>query len=128
MQCTTELPLCVVHPASTIRRMAGAMTHVVYTDDTGTAYRLRMAGWAATLTGATAATNQPSMPKGLRPRKRYAVVTATGRERSFICPSTSTTQWTAAAGTAVTLETGVYGSTGLAGTLAGRTGERSKAI
>lgn len=118
----------MVRCVDTILLVAGSMTHVVYTDDTGTAYKLRIAAWVATLTGATAATTQPSMPKGLKPRKRYFQVTATGRERSFICPSTSVAQWTAAEGTAVTAETGVYGSTGVAGTLTGRTGEKKRAI
>jgi thiamine pyrophosphate-dependent acetolactate synthase large subunit-like protein len=108
--------------------MAGAMTHVVYTDDTGTAYRMRIAQWVATLTGATAATTEPNPPKGLRPRRRYARITATGREQAIVIPDVGATQWTAAEGTAVTLETGVFGSTGVAATLQGRTGERKKAI
>lgn len=108
--------------------MAGAMDHVVYTDDTGTGYKIRLAHWVAVLTSATAATTEPAMPKGLRPRRRYCRVTASGAERSFIVPDVGDAHWTGAAGTAVTLETGVFGSTGEAATLQGRTGERLKAI
>jgi hypothetical protein len=108
--------------------MAGGKTKVVYTDDLGNAFHRSMASWAATLCGATAATTEPSLPDGLTPRRRYARITATGREVSFIVPDVTSAMWTDAEGTSVNLDVGVYGSTGRAATLQGRTGERKKAI
>jgi hypothetical protein len=108
--------------------MAGAGTHVSYVDDTTVAYRLRIPAWVSTLCGSTAATTQPNKPTGLRPRKRYYRVTATGKEGSFHVPDVTSTMWTDPVGTAVTIEAGTFGATGLAATLQGRTGERLKAI
>lgn len=108
--------------------MAGSMSAVVYTAEDGNTYKIRIAGWAATLQSATAATTQASLPKGVRPRHRYFRITATGREGRFVVCDPANAHWTDPAGTAVTVETGVYGSAGIAGTLQGRTGERDKAI
>jgi hypothetical protein len=108
--------------------MAGPMTHVDYQSDDGNTYRTRIPTWVATLTGEAAATSAVPMPRGLRPRKRYYRVTATGAERSFIVCHTADAQWTDAFGTAATVETGVFGSAGVASTLQGATGERRKAI
>jgi hypothetical protein len=104
------------------------MTHVVYNSDDGNAYKIRVAAWQATLTGDTAATTEPALPKGYKPRRRYYRITASGREGHIVVGAVTSAIWTGAPGTAVTTETGVFGSTGVAGTLQGSTGERRKVI
>ena len=81
--------------------MSGPMSRVVYTSDNTQSYSLKMPTWVATLTGAADATTEPGLPKGFRPRRRYFRVTATGKEGSFVCPTPTTTQYTADAGTGV---------------------------
>jgi hypothetical protein len=108
--------------------MAGPMTHVDYTADDLSTCRLKTPQWNATLQGAGAATAVVNCPKGLRPRRRFYRITATGREGSFVVFDPANAHYTDDFGTAVTVENGVYGGTGVAATLEGRTGERSKAI
>jgi hypothetical protein len=106
--------------------MAGPMTHADYVADDGNTYRIRIPAWVATLQSAAAAASVVHKPTGLRPRKRYYRVTATGAERSFVVLAASNAMYTDAYNTAVTVENGVYGGTGVAATLQGRTGERTK--
>jgi len=117
--------------------MAGPSIKAVYTADDATAYAARLPQWefdvtnaAATLTqGGTAATTQPGIPKGLRRRKRFYVVTASGKEGSFTVLDSASNLWTSAIGTA--LEIPLFEAAAPVAnnaTLRGRTGERTKAI
>lgn len=115
--------------------MAGPMAHYVYTGDDGTAYSVRMPTWEATVSdhgatltqAASAATTQPPLPKGIRRRKRYYVITATGKEGSFTVLDATSNLWTSAIGTPILIP---LFDAALAGadnaTLRGRTGERTK--
>jgi hypothetical protein len=110
------------------------MAHYVYTADDGTAYSVRMPVWEATLADhaatigqtATAATTQPALPKGIRRRKRYYQITATGVEGSFTVLDPVSSINTAAIGHV--LQVPLFGSVVAAdnATLRGRTGERTK--
>jgi hypothetical protein len=114
--------------------MSGPMGHFVYTADDGTAYSVKMPIWesvvadhAATIgQTATAATTQPALPKGVRRRKRYYHITATGVEGSFTVLDATATINTAALGHAVQIP--LFDSAVAAdnATLRGRTGERTK--
>lgn len=117
--------------------MAGQMIRAVYTADDGTAYAARLPLWeynvtdnAAALTQAgTPATTQPTLPKGLRRRKRFYSITATGVEGSFTVLDTASNLWTSAPGTPLKIPlfgAAVPGADNA--TLRGRTGERTKAI
>ncbi len=117
--------------------MAGPTIKAVYTADDGTAYAARLPLWeynvtnaAATLTQAgTPATVQPGIPKGLRRRKRFYVVTATGAEGAFTVLDSASNLWTSPIGTPLEIplfETAAPGANNA--TLRGRTGERTKAI
>jgi hypothetical protein len=107
--------------------MAGTMTHTDYVSDQGVAFRLRIPQWVATLCGAGAVTSLVSKPAGKKPRRRYYLL-ASGREGSFVVPNITSTMWTDAVGTAVTVENLVFGGAGVAATLQGWTGEKTKAI
>jgi len=117
--------------------MSGATIDAVYTADDGTAYSCRLPLWeynvtnhAATLTqSGTPATTQPDIPRGVRRRKRYYVITATGKEGSFTVLDTISNLWTSAKGTAITIPLFDVAPPGADNaTLRGRTGERMKAI
>ena len=107
--------------------MAGAMSHYVYTSDNGTDYRVKAPTWVAGIQTAVAATTEPALPKGTRPRVRYLRVTATGREHKVVVFSAADSLYTSAFGTAVTIPT-LGSGTGTPCTAQGRTGERDKAI
>ena len=108
--------------------MAGVSGRYVYTADDGTDYAVRMPTWEATLQTATAATTEAGLPKGVRRRKRYYRITASGKEGSVTVCSAANALYTNAPGTAVTIP--LFGATpgGANGTLEGRTGERMKHI
>jgi hypothetical protein len=117
--------------------MAGLSADYVYTADDTTAYKVRMPVWeanfsnhAATLTqAATSATTQPDLPRGVRRRKRYYRITATGREGSITVLDSASNIWTSAPGTPCLIplfNAALAGADN--GTLEGRTGERTKAI
>jgi hypothetical protein len=109
--------------------MAGPRTRVDYTSDTGDVYRTSIPSWVATLLGASTGTATASMPKGLKPRRRYARITATGREKSFVVPDIGAAHWTDGFGTAVIVPlfgAAVPGSANA--TLEGRTGEKTRDI
>jgi hypothetical protein len=107
--------------------MAGAAAHYVYTADDATAYRKLMPTWVAGVQTATAASTQPAVPKGLKPRRRYFRITATGKERSVVVLDAADAFYTAAFGTALSMPT-LGSGTATACTLTGRTGEKTKAI
>jgi len=107
--------------------MSGAMAHYVYTADDATAYRIKAPTWVAGIQTATAASTQPTLPKGLRPRRRYLRVTATGKEHSVVVFDSADALYTEAFGTAVSIPT-LGSGTATACTAQGRTGERTKAI
>jgi hypothetical protein len=117
--------------------MSGPMAHYVYTADDGTAYNVKMPVWeaevtnaAATLTqAATAASIQPGLPKGVRRRKRYYVITATGREGNITVLDAASNLWTSGIGTPLEIplfETAAPAANNA--TLRGRTGERTKLV
>jgi hypothetical protein len=109
--------------------MAGPRTRVDYTSDTGDIYRTSIPTWVATLLGVSTGTATATMPKGLKPRRRFARITASGKEHSFVVPNVGVTNWTADFGTAVIVPlfgAAVPGSANA--TLEGRTGERTKDI
>jgi len=116
--------------------MSGPAARYVYTADDGTAYATTIPLWQANLADhaatigqtATLATTQPTLPKGLRRRKRYFFITATSKERSFTVLDPVATIFTAAIGHV--LEVPLFNSAVAAdnATLRGRTGERTKAI
>jgi len=102
------------------------MTKVVYTDDVGVAYWMRLDASNATLAGATLydGTNAAGgrLPTGIQPRKRYLRHPTTGRERSFVCPDVTQALWTDAVG--VVHATTDFGTLANANYVtAGRTGE-----
>lgn len=117
--------------------MSGPMTRAVYTDDAGVARSVRLPTWeygvtnaAGTIlqTGATVATTEPGLPKGYRRRKRYYIVTATGKEGSVTVLDPTSSLWTAADGSPI--EIPLFGSAlpvANNATLRGTTGERHKA-
>jgi len=117
--------------------MAGPMTRAVYTDDGGTDRAVRLPTWeynlsnqAATLSqDGTAATTEPGLPKGYRRRKRFYVITATGREGSFTVLHTTSDLWTSPDGTPIKVP--LFGAADPGAnnaTLRGTTGERHKTI
>lgn len=117
--------------------MAGAAQKARYKDDAGTNYKVSLPLWEYNLTNAgatisqtkTAATTEPQLPKGVRRRKRYYVITATGKEGAVTVLDPASTLWTAAAGTGA--EVPLFGAAAPGAdnaTLSGRTGERTKNI
>ena len=116
--------------------MSGPEVRDEYTADDAVVYALKVPTWVQNVadTGATvgqtivAATTQANLPKGIRPRKRYYRITATGKEGSFHVLSAASTIWTAPIGTPVLIP--LFNSAVVANnaTLRGRTGERTKAI
>src|SRR5690348_8844472 len=117
--------------------MAGPAESVVYTADDATAYCVKVPQWEAnvsnhapTLTqGATACTTQPPKPAGIRRRRRYYIITATGKEGSFTVLDSTSNLWTSPVGTAIEIPIfGAAAPTADNATLRGRTGERTKAV
>jgi hypothetical protein len=116
--------------------MSGASHDYVYTADDATAYALRIPDWVANVADhaatigqtATLATTQPALPKGVRPRRRYCVITATGREKSFVVLDPVSNLWTAARGHVLQVPLFNSAVTADNATLRGRTGEKMKAI
>jgi len=114
--------------------MSGPAASYVYTADNGTAYAVKMPVWEATLADhaatigqtATAATTEPPLPTGIRRRKRYYQITATGKEGSFTVLSAISSINTAARGHV--LQVPLFNSVVTAdnATLRGRTGERTR--
>jgi hypothetical protein len=109
--------------------MAGAMTRADYVSDNGTTYTTKYPLWLFNLFTAPSTASTTTMPKGMRKRRRYSRVTASGKEKSFPVWSAADALYTGAYGTAVTTEIGVTpAATGFPSTLQGRTGERTKNI
>jgi len=115
--------------------MSGTTIRAVYTDDQGTARAVRLPLWeynvtdsTATLTQAgTPATTQPGLPKGYRRRRRYYVITATGKEGSFTVLDSASNLWTAADGTGIEIPLfGAAAPVANNATLRGTTGERHR--
>ena len=113
------------------------MAHYVYTADDATAYSARIPVWeanfsnhAATLTQTpVAATTQANLPTGIRRRKRYYRLTATGVEGSITVLNVASNLWTSPVGTPVLVplfNAAIAGADNA--TLRGRTGERTKAV
>ena len=117
--------------------MAGPMSHCVYISDDGNNYKVRVPTHNATLGQAaggalqscTAATTEPALPKGYRPRKRYVQNTATGRENAVVVFDRTSALYTSPFGHGAIVET-MGAATPLTNnaTLRGRTGERDKDI
>jgi hypothetical protein len=107
--------------------MAGAMSHYQYNSDDGTDYTVKAPTWVAGIQTAVAATTEPTLPKGYRPRHRYLRVTATGKEHRVIVFAPNDSLYTSARGTAVSIPT-LGSGTATACTAQGRTGERDKMI
>jgi hypothetical protein len=119
------------------QQMSGASIRAVYTADDATAYGVRLPLWeynvtnaAATLTqSGTPATTEPALPPGIRRRKRYYKVTASGKEGSFTVLDLVSNLWTSAAGTPLEIPGFNAAPPGANNaTLEGRTGERMKHI
>ena len=109
--------------------MAGATTRADYTSDNGTTYTTRYPTWLFNLFTAPTTASTTTIPKGLRKRRRYTRVTASGKEKSMPVWSAADALYTSAYGTAITTEIGVTpGATGFPSTTQGRTGERTKNI
>jgi len=116
--------------------VSGPAARYVYTADDGTAYAVRLPLWEANVADhaatigqtATPATTQPDLPRGIRRRKRYYVITATGKEGSVTVLDATSSLWSAANGHV--LQVPLFNSVVAAdnATLRGRTGERTKAI
>jgi hypothetical protein len=116
--------------------MSGPSARYVYTADDGTAYAVRIPVWEANVADHAAtigqapvlATTQPDLPGGVRRRRRYYSITASGKEGSFTVLSVIASIWTAAVGHV--LQVPLFNSAVAAdnATLRGRTGERTKAI
>jgi len=117
--------------------MSGATQKARYTSDDGTHYEVRLPLWEYNLTDSTAtvtqtktaATTEPALPKGVRRRKRYYLITATGKRGAVTVLDVASNLWTDPIGTAV--EVPLFGAAAPGAdnaTLAGRTGERTKAI
>jgi hypothetical protein len=103
------------------------MSHVQYDSDDGNTYKIRMPTWVATLQTASAATTQSDLPKGVKPRVRYLMVTATGKEHRVVVVSAGNTLYNEASGTGHTIPT-LGSGTATAVTSQGRTGEKMRNI
>jgi len=117
--------------------MSGAAQKAVYIADNTTHYEVSLPLWeynvanhAATIGQTqTAATTEPQLPKGVRRRKRYYVITATGKVGAFTVLDPASTVWTSAVGTPILIPLFDAATPGADNaTLRGRTGERTKAI
>ena len=105
------------------------MTRADYVSDDGTEYTTKYPTWLYNLFTAPTNASTTTMPRGMKKRRRYARVTATGKEHSFPVWDDGDALYTAPYGTAVTTEIGVTpAATGFPSTLQGRTGERTKNI
>ena len=99
----------------------------IYTSDDGNDYSVRLPSWEANLQSASAATTEPSLPKGYQRRKRYYKITAGGREGTVTVLSVASTLWTNPFGTGVIIPLfGAATPSTANATLEGRTGEKSK--
>ena len=109
--------------------MSGAKTSGDYVSDNGTTYKTSYPTWLWNLFTAPTSASTTTMPKGMKKRRRYFKVNATGKEGSFPVWSAGDALYTSAFGTAVTTEIGAYPSSiGLISKTSGRTGERDKNI
>jgi hypothetical protein len=109
--------------------MSGAKTKADYVSDNGTTYTTSYPTWLFNLFTAPSTASTTTMPRGMKKRRRYFKVNATGKEGSFPVWSAADPLYTGAFGVAVTTEIGAYpGATGLVSKTAGRTGERDKNI
>jgi hypothetical protein len=109
--------------------MSGPRIQVDYTSDTGAVYVTSVPTWVATLLGITTGSAVNQVPKGLRRRRRFVRITASGKEKSFVVPNIGLAHWTDPFNTAVIVPlfgAAVPGSANA--TLQGRTGERTKNI
>jgi hypothetical protein len=116
--------------------MSGASARYVYTADDGTAYAVRLPVWEANVADhaatigqtATLATTEPDLPRGITRRKRYYVITASGKEGSVTVLDSISSLYTASNGHV--LQVPLFNSAVAAdnATLRGRTGEKTKAI
>lgn len=105
------------------------MTKADYVSDAGVTYTTKYPTWLFNLFTAPTTASTTTMPKGMKKRRRFAKVTASGKEHSFPVWSAADALYTGAYGTAITTEIGVTpGATGFPSTLQGRTGEKSKNI
>jgi hypothetical protein len=109
--------------------MAGATTRADYVSDNGSTYTTRYPTWLFNLFTAPTTASVLTMPRGMKKRRRYAKVTASGKEHSYPVWSAADALYTSAYGTAITTEIGVTpAATGFPSTAQGRTGEKSKNI
>jgi hypothetical protein len=116
--------------------MSGPSSRNRYVADNGTNYAVRLPNWerdvadhAATIgQNITAATTESGLPKGYQRRKRYYVITATGKEGSFTVLDPASSIWTAADGHVVEIPLFNSAVTADNATLRGTTGERHKTI
>ena len=109
--------------------MAGATARGDYHGDDGTLYTTKYPSWLIALFTDFTATSTTTLPRGLKKRRRYARVTASGKEHSFPVWSATDPLYSDAYGTAVTTEIGVTpAATGFPSTLQGRSGEKTRNI
>ena len=116
--------------------MAGPSARYVYTADDGGAYAVRIPVWEANVADhaatigqtSTLATTEQDLPRSFRRRKRYYVITATGKEGSVTVLSAISSLYTAAKGHALQVPLFNSAVTADNATLRGRTGERDKTI
>jgi hypothetical protein len=73
--------------------MAGASTHVNYTSDDGTVYRLKMDLSNATAAGNPTATSSLHLPGGYEPRHVNASHPTSGRERRIVISDPGSGLW-----------------------------------
>ncbi len=100
-----------------------------YHADDGTTYKTKYPSWLISLFTDFTTASTTTLPRGLQKRKRYAKVTASGKEHSFHVWSATDLLFSDAYGTAVTTEIGVTpAATGFPSTLQGRTGEKTRNI
>lgn len=115
--------------------MAGPMDHYDYVSDDGSTYRIRLSKDDADRVGNTIATAaHPSLPKGMKARRRFFRHPTSGRERAVVITAVANAVWTAAVGTTQALVDfgGVAGAFPItiattAYTAQGRVGEKLKA-
>lgn len=109
--------------------MAGTMTRADYVSDNGTTFTTKYPTWLFNLFTTPTSASTTTMPKGMKKRKRFYKVTATGREKSAPVWSAADALYTEAYGSARTLEIGVTpAATGFPCTAQGRTGEKTRNI
>jgi hypothetical protein len=104
--------------------MAGPATHIQYTSDDGTTYRVRMDTGNAAAAGNVAATSTVHVPSGYVCRYVLATHPTTGRERKIIIGDPTNALWVGGTST-ITLEeySGTH-STAAAHAVLSRVGEK----